>query len=129
MCEIYGATRAPCLCQVVEIVFEHLFEYPQEGLRQQKMSLPEINQAHDVIADCSATPIEFSFRGKRFRIHAVLSRWCEAGGWWNRVSDGICRPDDGARALWTVEAAPIGALNTFQLERDEITGSWIVKQV
>ena len=37
--------------------------------------------------------------------------------------------DDGARALWTVEAAPIGALNTFQLERDEITGSWIVKQV
>jgi hypothetical protein len=114
---------------VVEIVFEHLFEYPQEGLRQQKMSLPEINQAHDVIADGSATPIEFSFRGKRFRIHAVLSRWCEAGGWWNRVSDGICRPDDGARALWTVEAAPIGALNTFQLERDEITGSWIVKQV
>jgi hypothetical protein len=31
--------------------------------------------------------------------------------------------------LWTVEAAPIGALNTFQLERDEITGSWTVKQV
>ncbi len=48
-----------------------------------------------------------------------LSRWCEAGGWWNRISDGKFRPDDQARALWTVEAAPIGALTTFQLERDE----------
>ena len=85
--------------------------------------------AHEVVSDGAATPIEFTFRGKRFRIHAVLSRWCEAGGWWNRVSDGIYRPDDGARALWRVEAAPIGSLNTFELERDEITGSWIVKQV
>jgi Family of unknown function (DUF6504) len=93
------------------------------------MSVPEISPAHEVVSDGAATPIEFTFRGKRFRIHAVLSRWCEAGGWWNRVSDGIYRPDDGARALWRVEAAPIGALNTFQLERDEITGSWIVKQV
>ena len=118
-----------CQCQGLGLVFEHLFEYPQEGKRRVKMSVPEITPAHEVISDGAATPIEFTFRGKRFRIHAVLSRWCEAGGWWNRVSDGIYRPDDGARALWTVEAAPIGALNTFQLERDEITGSWIVKQV
>jgi hypothetical protein len=123
------ARRASCQCQRLGLLFEHLFEYPQESPRRVKMSVPEINPAHDVIADGSATPIEFTFRGKRFRIHAVLSRWCEAGGWWNRVSDGIYRPDDGARALWTVEAAPIGALNTFQLERDEITGFWIVKQV
>ena len=118
-----------CQCQGLGLVFEHLFEYPQEGQRRLKMSVPEVAPAHDVTSDGAATPIEFTFRGKRFRIHAVLSRWCEAGGWWNRVSDGIYRPDDGARALWTVEAAPIGALKTFELERDEITGSWIVKQV
>jgi hypothetical protein len=104
-----------------------LFEYPQEGFRALKMSVSKVGP--DVIADGSATPIEFTYRGKRFRIHAVLSRWCEAGGWWNRISDGIYRPDDGARALWTVEAAPIGSLTTFELERDEITGSWIVKAV
>ena len=71
------------------------------------MSVPEIALSNSVLSndvladgmDAMATPIEFTFKGKRFRIHAVLSRWCEAGGWWNRVSDGRYRPDDGARAL------------------------------
>ena len=101
------------------------------------MSVPEIAPSHDapshdVLADgmdAMATPIEFTFKGKRFRIHAVLSRWCEAGGWWNRVSDGTYRPDDGARALWTVEAAPIGALATFEIERDEATGRWLIRSI
>jgi hypothetical protein len=89
----------------------------------------EIIPAGEVLIDGPTTPIEFTFRGKRFRIHAVLSRWCESGGWWNRVSDGKYRPDDQARALWRVEAAPIGALTTFQLERDETTGQWIVTTI
>jgi hypothetical protein len=89
----------------------------------------EIIPAGEVLIDGPTTPIEFTFRGKRFRIHAVLSRWCESGGWWNRVSDGKYRPDDQARALWRVEAAPIGALTTFQLERDEATGQWIVTTI
>ncbi|MCX6428992.1 MAG: DUF6504 family protein [Actinobacteria bacterium] len=83
----------------------------------------QIPERHEVIAD-GATPVEFTYRGKRFRIHAVLSRWCESGGWWNRMSDGLFRPDDRARALWRVEAAPIGSLTTFQLERDETSGEW-----
>ena len=106
------------------------------------MSVPEIAplcktpshepRSYEVLADgmdAMATPIEFTFKGKRFRIHAVLSRWCEAGGWWNRVSDGKYRPDDGARALWTVEAAPIGAVTTFEIERDEATGQWLIRSV
>jgi hypothetical protein len=105
------------------------------------MSVPEIrpshashasHASHEVLADgvgALATPIEFTFKGRRFRIHAVLSRWCEAGGWWNRVSDGIYRPDDGARALWTVEAAPIGTVTTFEIERDEATGQWLIRSV
>ncbi|CAB4662396.1 unannotated protein [freshwater metagenome] len=40
------------------------------------------------------------------------------------MSDGLFRPDDRARALWRVEAAPIGSLTTFQLERDETSGEW-----
>ncbi len=65
-------------------------------------------------------PIEFIYRGSRFRIHCVLASWKEAGGWWNRASDGLDRPDDGSRALWRVEAAPIGALATFEIEREEV---------
>ena len=90
---------------------------------------PQVIPAHEVLADGGLTPIEFTFRGKRFRIHAILSRWCEAGGWWNRISDGKFRPDDQARSLWKVEAAPIGALATFELERDEATGQWLIRSL
>ena len=84
-----------------------------------------------------STPIEFTFRGKRFRIHSIINRWCEAGGWWNRISDGVYRPDgstgdllnDNSRAIWRVEAAPIGAVATFELERDETTGKWLIRVV
>ena len=93
------------------------------------MSATQVNPALDVTIDGATTPIEFTFKGKRFRIHAVLSRWCEAGGWWNRISDGKYRPDDQARALWRVEAAPIGSLTTFELERNELTGQWIIRNV
>ena len=94
-----------------------------------KAAPPQVIPAPEGLADGGLTPIEVTFRGKRFRIHAVLSRWCEAGGWWNRISDGKFRPDDQARALWKVEAAPIGALATFELERDEATGQWIIRSL
>ena len=63
-------------------------------------------------------PAEFTFRGERFRIHSLLSSWRESGAWWNRASDGFYRPDDGARILWLVEAAPIGTMATFEIERE-----------
>jgi len=69
------------------------------------------------IALLDGEPMEFTYRGKRYRIYSVLSRWREAGEWWNRASDGKYRPDDGARALWKVEAAPIGVMATFEIER------------
>ena len=83
-----------------------------------------------------STPMEFTYRGKRFRIHSVLNRWCEAGGWWNRISDGNLHNsqhleqtifNDGGRAIWRVEAAPVGALATFELEFDELTSTWIIR--
>ena len=90
---------------------------------------PIVVAGPEVMTDGAVTPIEFTYRGRRFRIHAVLTRWCEAGGWWNRISDGIYRPDDQARVLWRVEAAPLGTLTTFELERDEISGQWIIRSV
>ena len=72
-------------------------------------------------------PIEFTYNGQRFRIHTVLSSWRESGGWWNRASDGLFRPDDGSRALWRVEAAPIGVMKTFEIERIEEFGHWRIR--
>ncbi len=82
-------------------------------------------------------PVEFLYKGKRFHIHAIVSRWRESGGWWNRIDDGERAHhqkhleqsifDDGARAIWRVEAAPVGALATFEIELDEITGRWQIR--
>ena len=109
-----------------------MFEKENPAQEEPALAAPSIKRAqvsqiepHEILVD-GLTPIEFTFRGRRFRIHSVLSRWCEAGGWWNRMGDGMYRPDDGARALWRVEAAPVGALATFEIERDEITGTWRV---
>jgi len=75
----------------------------------------QIAQPGDVLADGTSGPIEFSFGGRRFRM--------------NRISDGNFHPDDQARAVWKVEAAPIGTLQTFELERDDLTGAWIIKAI
>ena len=85
-------------------------------------------------------PIEFIYKGQRFHVYSILSRWRESGGWWNRISDGSSRMsygedslaelsivDDGARSLWRVEAAPLGAVGTFEIEHDEITKRWQIR--
>lgn len=35
--------------------------------------------------------------------------------------------DDGSCSIWRVEAAPIGALATFEIELDEKTKSWQIR--
>ncbi|MBU3645756.1 MAG: hypothetical protein FGM49_02980 [Candidatus Nanopelagicaceae bacterium] len=72
-------------------------------------------------------PIEFIHNGQHFRVHTILSSWRESGGWWNRASDGLFRPDDGSRILWRVEAAPIGVMKTFEIEREEGVGLWRIR--
>ncbi len=90
----------------------------------------------DVVAP-AGEPLFFTWRGRSYRVHSVLSRWCESGGWWQRASaetstenspensttheNGI---NDGARTSWRVEAAPEGALAVYDLERDESSGLW-----
>ena len=79
-------------------------------------------------------PLEFMYKGRRFHVHAIVSRWRESGGWWNRIDDGRLKGpleemifDDGGKAIWRVEAAPEGMLATFEIELDEITGKWQVR--
>ena len=72
-------------------------------------------------------PIEFIYRGKRLRIRAVLTRWRESGGWWKTSSKDL--PVDQVKEVWRVEAAPIGTVNTFEIERDETTGLWSIRVI
>lgn len=46
--------------------------------------------------------------------------------WQNRVNEENIF-DDGARAIWRVEAAPVGALATFEIELDEVTKTWLIR--
>ncbi len=106
-----------------------MFEQPVSSQADQASQL---NQAAQVIAP-EGEPIEFIYKGRKFHIHAIVSRWWESGGWWNRINDGNSHLneanifDDGARAIWRVEAAPEGALNTFEIELDEITKTWQIR--
>jgi Family of unknown function (DUF6504) len=87
------------------------------------------------VLSADGEPIEFIHNGVRFHIHAVISRWRESGGWWNRIAESkldsdssiLDSIDDCACAIWRVEAAPIGALATFEIELDEKTNSWQIR--
>jgi len=119
-----------------------MFEQPASAPVPDQQAAPALIPSARVIPSAQVLapegePLEFIYKGKRFHIHAVLSRWRESGGWWNRIDDGMRLHhqkhleqsifDDGARAIWRVEAAPVGALATFEIELDEITGSWQIR--
>lgn len=78
-------------------------------------------------------PTEFIYKDRLFHIHAILTRWRESGGWWNRIEDGKNRMsdensfDDGARSIWRVEAAPEGTLSTFEIEFDHVIKRWQIR--
>jgi hypothetical protein len=115
--------RAACACQRLSLEFEQMFEKSNNPDRPENW----IGNQRPEIFLTGGEPIEFTYNGQRFRIHTVLSSWRESGGWWNRASDGLFRPDDGSRALWRVEAAPIGVMKTFEIERIEEFGHWRIR--
>ena len=128
---------AACPCQPGGLSFEHMFESAINP--KTPGSVPGVVGAGPapgarVIAP-QGEPLEFMYKGRRFHVHAIVSRWRESGGWWNRIDDGRLQKapledvvfDDGGKAIWRVEAAPEGALATFEIELDEITGKWQVR--
>jgi hypothetical protein len=106
-----------------------MFEYPQS-------SEPPVNASVNGTVNASPTgePQEFLYKGRRFRIHAILNRWRESGGWWKRLDslnnhnlENLNDLNDQERRFWRVEAAQVGALATFEIEFDEATQTWKIR--
>ena len=80
----------------------------------------------EVVQD-SGVPVEFSYRGRVFRISSLLARWKETSPWWKHLGSQQGLVEVEEKILWSVEAAPIGAVNTFEIEFNQTTNTWHVR--
>ena len=99
-------------------------------------------------------PEQFLWRGKLWKVRAVLAHWVETGSWWQSadvravigsddtgdpgvrwssrasVSESVSRPGDrtgdllGERELWRVEAGDSRGGGVFELSFDWADGTW-----
>ena len=73
----------------------------------------------------SGEPVEFIYQGVRFHINQVLTTWLQSSNWWQQIdSDQI---NEKVSKYWQVEAAPIGALTTFEIEFNQADNSWQIR--
>ena len=80
----------------------------------------------DVVQD-SGVPVEFSYKGRAFRIYALLTRWKETSPWWKHIGRSKGVPKIEEKTVWSVEAAPIGSMTTFEIEFNQTTNTWQVR--
>ncbi len=72
----------------------------------------------------SGEPAEFIYNGVRFHINEKLSTWLETNDWWKKLDQGeVC---ESVSKYWLVEAAPIGALSTFEITFNEESNTWCI---
>lgn len=75
-------------------------------------------------------PEQFLWRGRLWKVRAVLARWVETGEWWRLATDGEAGSVDllREREWWRVEAGKGGSdprdLGVFELFLDWSSGSW-----
>ncbi len=73
----------------------------------------------------SGEPAEFIYNGVHFHINERLSTWLETNDWWKKLDQldkgEVC---ESVSKYWLVEAAPIGALSTFEITFNEESNSW-----
>jgi hypothetical protein len=96
-----------------------MFEYPDPDLAP-------LSGADEVVAH-EGIPVEFFYKGRAFHIHALLSKWKETAEWWKHIGESDRLPVLGEKLYWKVEAAPIGTVNTFEIEFDLATNSWQIR--
>ena len=73
----------------------------------------------------SGQPVEFIYQGVRFHISAVLNSWLQSSSWWQEINSDQIKEE--VSKYWQVEAAPIGALTTFEIEFNQGNNSWQIR--
>ena len=90
--------------------------------RKSSPDLGQNNLAKLCLTTQSGEPVEFIYQGVRFHINQVLTTWLQSSNWWQQIdSDQI---NEQVSKYWQVEAAPIGALTTFEIEFNQESNSW-----
>jgi hypothetical protein len=100
-------------------IFEQMFEYSD-------LEPTALSGADGVVAN-DGVPIEFFYKGRAFHVHSLLTKWKETGQWWKQVSSNEGFPSVEEKTFWRVEAAPVGAVNTFEIEFNQATNTWQVR--
>ena len=70
-------------------------------------------------------PVEFIYNGVRFHINQKLTTWLQSNRWWQRLDQGEIA--ETVSKHWQVEAAPVGALTTFEIEFNQADNSWQIR--
>ena len=61
----------------------------------------------------------------RFHISEVLNSWLQSSSWWQEINSDQIKEE--VSKYWQVEAAPIGALTTFEIEFNQGDNSWQIR--
>ena len=70
-------------------------------------------------------PVEFIYNGVRFHINQKLTTWLQSDRWWQKLDQGEIA--ETVSKHWQVEAAPVGALTTFEIEFNQESNSWRIR--
>ena len=81
----------------------------------------------DGVIQDAGVPVEFSYKGKVFRIYSFLTRWKETSPWWKHLGRSQEGPRIEEKTIWSVEAAPIGTMTTFEIEFNQTQNTWQVR--
>ena len=93
--------------------------------RKSSPDLGQNNLAKLCLTTQSGEPVEFIYQGVRFHINQVLTTLLQSSNWWQQIdSDQI---NEQVSKYWQVEAAPIGALTTFEIEFNQADNSWQIR--
>jgi len=82
-------------------------------------------------------PAEFVYHGVRFHINQILSHWLQTNNWWQDLDKKLTSDltsdftnddlSDQVVKFWQVEAAPIGAITTFEIQFNQSNNTWQIQ--
>ncbi|NBO51801.1 MAG: hypothetical protein EBU41_05965 [Actinobacteria bacterium] len=74
-------------------------------------------------------PVEFIYQGIRFHINQVLSNYLQTNQWWKEIASNSIddQVSEQVSRVWQVEAAPIGAIATFEIEYNQSSKQWQIR--